>query len=47
MRQRSVQQFQTMPLWSRIFWNSVAAAPPCPAAKYASPRTYTGSLLSG
>ncbi len=34
-----VQQFQTMPLWSRIFWNSAAAALPCPAAKYASPRT--------
>jgi len=28
-----VQQFQTMPLWSMIFWNSAAAAPPCPAAR--------------
>jgi hypothetical protein len=36
-----VQQFQTMPLWSRIFWNSAAEARPCPAAKYGSPRTYT------
>src|ERR1019366_227025 len=37
-----VQQFQTMPLWSMIFWNSAAAALPCPAARYASPCTYTG-----
>jgi hypothetical protein len=27
-----VQQFQTMPLWSMIFWNSAAAALPWPAA---------------
>ena len=26
-----VQHFQTMPLWSRIFWNSAAASLPCPA----------------
>jgi hypothetical protein len=36
-----VQQFHTMPLWSRIFWNSAAAALPCPAAKYSSPRKYS------
>jgi len=34
-----VQQFQTMPLWSRIFSNSAAAALPCPAAKYDYPHT--------
>jgi len=32
-RQGPVQQFQTMPLWSMIFWNSLAASAPCPAAK--------------
>ena len=33
-----VQQFQTMPLWSRIFRNSAAASLPCLAARYACPR---------
>src|ERR1700733_6163056 len=36
-----VQQFQTIPLWSRIFWNSDAASLHCPAARYPSPRMYT------
>jgi hypothetical protein len=39
MRQRSCPAVQTMPLWSRIFWNSAAACVPCPAARYTSPRT--------
>jgi hypothetical protein len=41
MCQAPVQQFHTMPPWSRILWNSAAASLPCPAARYASPRTYT------
>ena len=30
--------FTTTPGWSRIFWNSAAAGPPCFLAKYAEPR---------
>jgi hypothetical protein len=33
-----VQQFHTMPLWSRTVWNSAAASFPCPDTKYVSPR---------
>ena len=39
-----VQQFQTMPLCSRIFWNSAAACVPCRAAKYADVRARTRSV---